>query len=344
MPTSKNPHLRYILLIILIVWAFFFGYSLWGWLKMASDNTITNVSTQKRENNTYKYISPLLECDIADWESQQKYIPFEKEIKKTIEETIIQKNPNIHLSIYFRNLNNGPWFWINEEEAFAPASLMKLPISMSYMKWSETNPGILSKMLTIRQENASTQNFIPDVGVDTWSTYSVIDLISRALIYSDNDANRTLVDNIPEDVLMSIFKDLWVPVIDRLKEWIDEYISVKEYASFFRMLYNASYLDRRSSETLLGILSESKFQDGLVKHIPASVVVSHKFGERKFQSPKTWELITELHDCGIVYYEKYPYLLCIMSKGNERIDFKELEWVIQDTSRLIFETIERLYP
>lgn len=42
-----------------------------------------------------------------------------------------------HLSVYFRNLNNGGWFGLEEKEYFSPASLMKLPILMAYIKKSE---------------------------------------------------------------------------------------------------------------------------------------------------------------------------------------------------------------
>ena len=144
---------------------------------------------------------------------------------------------------------------------FAPASLMKLPIAMSYMKWSESDPSILSRQFKVERETASIQNFPPEEQLKSENTYSAIDLISRALIYSDNDANRILVDNIPSDTLMSIFKDLSIPIIDDLEKGSDDYISVKEYASFFRILYNASYLERSSSERLLDILSKSRFNE-----------------------------------------------------------------------------------
>jgi hypothetical protein len=334
-----------IFIATIVAGVFFSAGYLFGWQITPKEDTKqenTDISRQERDMKSYKYISPLLECDITSWDAQQKYIPFEKELKEKIEEAIIKNNPDIHVSLYFRNLNNWPWFWINEEEWFAPASLMKLPIAMSYMKWAETDPSILTKEFQINRETASVQNYIPEEQLSTWSTYNVLDLISRALIYSDNDANRTLMDNIPENILMWIFGDLWIPIVDELEKWVTDYISVKEYASFFRILYNASYIERSSSEKLLEILSQSKFQNWLIKNLPSTVPVAHKFWEREFYSPELGKNIFQLHDCGVVYYKQYPYLLCIMTKGAS--DFKTLGKVIQDISWIVFDTIHRLYP
>ncbi len=341
----RTPFFKNILIATAIAGVFFSAGFLFGWQispKKDTKQENSDISRQERDMKSYKFISPLLECDITGWNAQQKYIPFEKEIKEKINQTIIKNNPDVHVSLYFRNLNNGPWFWINEEEWFAPASLMKLPIAMSYMKWAESDPSILTKELKINRETASVQNYIPEEQLSTWSTYSVLDLISRALIYSDNDANRTLMDNIPENILMWIFGDLWIPIVEELEKWVTDYISVKEYASFFRILYNASYLERSSSEKLLEILSESKFQNWLIKNLPSTVPVSHKFWEREFYSTELGKNVFQLHDCGVVYYKQYPYLLCIMTKGTT--DFKTLGKVIQDISWIVFETIQRIYP
>ena len=62
---------------------------------------------------------------------------------------IEEKNPDIHLSVYFRNLNNGPWFGIRENEGFAPASLMKISILISYLKMSETDPNLLGTIIPV---------------------------------------------------------------------------------------------------------------------------------------------------------------------------------------------------
>jgi hypothetical protein len=105
---------------------------------------------------------------------------------------------------------------------------------------------------------------------------------------------------------------------------------VKDYGMFFRVLFNASYLSKDSSEKALKLLSESTFTKGLVAGIPSGVSISHKFGERVMGDTR------QLHDCGIVYLPKQPYLLCIMTRGK---DFDQLAGVISEISKKVYDDV-----
>jgi beta-lactamase class A len=107
----------------------------------------------------------------------------------------------------------------------------------------------------------------------------------------------------------------------------ENFISVIDYASYFRVLYNSSYLNREMSEWALKLLSQTDFKEGLVAGVPSYVTVSHKFGERGLPD------YYQLHDCGIVYRSNSPYLLCIMTKGD---GFKKMEEVISELSSRIY--------
>ena len=91
----------------------------------------------------YLYTNPLLECENNGSFAKQKYIPFEKITLQKIQENMSQNHSGVLLSVYFRNLNNGPWFGIRENEKYIPASLMKLTLLISYMKWWEEDPGLM---------------------------------------------------------------------------------------------------------------------------------------------------------------------------------------------------------
>jgi hypothetical protein len=43
----------------------------------------------------------------------------------------------------------------------------------------------------------------------------------------------------------------------------EDFLSVKDMATFFRILYNASYLGRENSEYALKLLSQVDFNNGL---------------------------------------------------------------------------------
>ena len=51
--------------------------------------------------------------------------------------------------------------------------------------------------------------------------------------------------------------------------------------------------------------------------------------------------VHKLHDCGVVYYKPYPYIICISTESS---DTMKLPNVIGETSRIIFEEISSAYP
>ena len=69
----------------------------------------------------YKFTNPLLECDLLSEGGFAELKLFKNKIAELIRGKI--KNGNAtHVSVYFRDLNNGPWFGINEKEPFSPGS------------------------------------------------------------------------------------------------------------------------------------------------------------------------------------------------------------------------------
>ena len=111
-------------------------------------------------------------------------------------------------------------------------------------------------------------------------------------------------------------------------------LTVQEYSRFFRVLFNASYLNSQLSEKALGYLAETDFKDGLLLAVPSLVQVAHKFGEYSDGE----EYSKQLHECGIVYYPDHPYLLCIMTKGSS---FEDTDKTISDISKTVFQEIDR---
>jgi beta-lactamase class A len=149
------------------------------------------------------------------------------------------------------------------------------------------------------------------------------------IVYSDNNAFMFLTSYVNFIELKKVYTNLRIQ--NPLETTDDHYLSVQTYESFFRILYNSSYLNRESSDWALELMSQSEFKSGLVAGVPSTVTVAHKFGER------IEEKTIQLHDCGIVYYPKHPYLLCVMSQGPS---FEFLEASIADISREIYSDID----
>ncbi|MBU0598041.1 class A beta-lactamase-related serine hydrolase, partial [Patescibacteria group bacterium] len=243
--------------------------------------------------------------------------------------------PINHISVYFRDLNNGPWFGINEKENFAPASLLKTPLMITYYKKEEANPGYLNNKLEFTPEIASIYGSNPETALLTiGQSYTIDELINNMIIESDNNSFDTLIQNIDFNEIKQVHIDLGLTVPDQ--QTPDDFITVKEYASLFRVLFNASYLNRAMSEKALSLLSQATFDQGIAAGLPQGTTIANKFGIKTIAENQE----KQLHDCGIIYYPNHPYLLCIMTRGN---DLNELTRTIREISSAVYQQIDSQY-
>lgn len=163
--------------------------------------------------------------------------------------------------------------------------------------------------------------------------YTVEELLRNMIVSSDNISGQLLSRNMDSKFIASLYSDLGLHIPDLNEQ--EHQISGKDYATFFRTLYNATYLNQKLSEKALKLLTQTDFRDGIVAGVPENITVAHKFAERRYT-----EGGVQLHDCGIVYYSKSPYLLCIMTKGEE---LETLKKIIKNISRMIYERKEKKF-
>ncbi len=282
----------------------------------------------------YEFINPLLECEPARDPIGKELAPFQYKVQELIDD-VKKRDWATHVSVYFREMNNGLAFSIEGQEKFTPASLLKVPLLIAYLKGSESNPSLLKatvKFDGLPDMNAA-QTIKPALPMERGKAYSVEDLLFRAIAYSDNNAYFLLYANMNSTILHRVYSDLGLEVPKVRNR--EDYMSVVEYASFFRMLYNASYLNKETSEKALAILSEVDFKQGLVAGVAPGTVVAHKFGEKMYGPSGE---VKQMHDCGIVYYPRHPYLLCVMSRGRS---FEYLDDTIREISSLVYSEVDR---
>lgn len=291
----------------------------------------TDVVNNQIRTGGYTFINPLVDCDCAKPSKKFASVLLEDRLREYI--SVARKtNKATHISVYFRDLNNGPWIGIEEDEQFKAASLLKVPLMIAVLKKAETDPLFLHKQLTYY--TALEEPFFKsnsDTGrLEQGKSYEVEYLLTRMIAYSDNQARNLLWAEIGRPLFDKVMSDIQINVSGVRTS--DDLISVKDYSSFFRILYNASYLNKELSEKALYILSLSTFSEGLLAGLPIDIKVANKFGELGLQ--KDDEL--QLHDCGIVYCPPMPYLLCVMTKGKKREDLPK---IISHISSIVYETV-----
>jgi beta-lactamase class A len=296
-----------------------------------ADNTVGGYPVRLDSNG---YISPLLY--VADSGTPSSWLdPLQSKIAQEIQ-TDQQQGLASDIGVYFRDFNNGGWTGVNQNDQFAPASLLKVPNMIAVLKAAEANPDILNN--EILYDGSFNDNTLEDIKplkqIEAGKTYTVNTLLQFMVQYSDNNANELLINEIGQPAISDVYSDLDVPYEETSTS---DFMSPEQYATFFRVLYSSTYLSPDLSTKALELLSNADFPEGIEAGVPADVVVAQKFGERNFLAADGSSTGEELHNCGIVYNPEHPYLLCIMTKGS---DFVKLENVIHDMSALVWQEVD----
>jgi beta-lactamase class A len=332
---TKEISVLHLLLTVLI--SILFGAGLYYYIFDIYNKTASTESLSIRENDpSLPLIHPLLGSNNPEIKTTT---PLKEALEKAVELAQNTKKAKV-VAVYYRDLNTGKWFGINQDETFIPASLFKVPVMITYLKDAETDPDILNKK--ILNNLTSDQNVNESIKalktVTPGKTYTVEELLHYMVEYSDNNATVLLFKYINQDTLKKVFSDL--DIQSPTSTSTDNFISVGNYSFLFRVLYNATYLTHRLSEKGLEMLSKIDFEDGIRKGISDNTVtVADKFGEYFLIDKNGNTSQHQLHDCGIVYQPKHPYLLCIMTKG-ESLD--NLKQVIQQISQITYTTVNAM--
>jgi len=286
----------------------------------------------------FDHLNPLIACEdkhheISEWD----YEPLRLQLRDVIDEYSESKTVP-HISVFFRDLKNGPRFGIREYENFIPASLLKVPIMIALLHQADRDPTLLDQHLTL-QDKGYINDFTTAKQTETLelnTAYPVRVLLEKMIKYSDNNSTFLLLDKINEYGLpanSNTFSDLGTMKLMNGRIDNTRLISL---VNLYVTLYNASYLSKENSQLALKLLSQTTFTQGIVAGVPEGIRVAHKYGVDTVA-----EKGDELHDCGIVYHKSTPYVLCILTAGG---DIKAESVAIQQISRLVYTFVDGLLP
>ncbi len=278
--------------------------------------------------------NPLLECAGGGRSIASQKEDFTRDLEELVHE-LKQDSQIVEMGVYFRDLNNGPVIGVHQNEEFVPASLLKVPLMIAYLRWADDDPTILDARIPYMAafEVGTDPMFAPETPLVEGVAYSARSLLEAMIGHSDNNAAILLYEQLPERYQEELYTLVGIDpelVIDPTA-----LLSVKQYSIFFRILFNGSFLSRVYSEYALELLARSDFNQGIRAQLPKDVLVANKFGERQIDGG-----LQQFHDCGIVYYPGHPYLLCIMTRGS---DIESLLDGIQEVSTFVYKKIDEQY-
>ncbi len=275
----------------------------------------------------FKYTKPIISAE-RECESPV-FFPLKNEINRFIDNE--QKDGVVtSTSVYIRDFEKGEWMAINDQKHYLPGSLLKVGVLITWMRMSENQPGILDKEIVYLNPNnfRFPNEYFKSDTIIAGHKYKIRQLLESMIINSDNRATLFLENIMDTNIFKKEFSDLGIPT----PSFSDNnfMLTVKEYSIFMKDLFNSSDLAPKESEYAISLLTQSKFKEGLVKELPDSVVVAHKFGEVGDGR------IHELHETGMIYIKNRPYLITVMTQGR---DWNRLSNVISHTSKLTYDYI-----
>ena len=325
-----------IILIVLILLSIFVGYILGSKLGVKKNGMMNKAETNISIHSA-KLINPMLPCIDQLNLNMKELKSFRPKIEMYLDK-LKKENPEIHISYYFRDLNNGLWIGVEEKEMFSPASLMKIPVMIAILKKSERDIHFMEN--SIQYDSTLLGKIDEDEGngfkKNQGEWYTIDQLITQMITYSDNKATLMLMQAVGMDEIIKVSNELNLDVRQDLSI-NSNFMKVKAYAGIFRILYNGTYLSKENSELALNYLTKSEFSKGIRAAIPNDIIIAHKYGTRDEFDANGKSVNIQLHHFGIVYHKEKPFLLGIMTRGGDK---SKREKIIFDLSKLTYEEVD----
>ena len=246
------------------------------------------------------------------------------------------------LSIQWVDLNTGLGFQLDSTTRYVPASLLKIPILIACFKLEEEKGNILNQMLVPGQADPGLIDKNLEEN-ESWTfesgkAYPVSELMQIMVSHSDNNATLALLQFLEQRdpyLLVRVENDLKASLPPTSNN-LEDIVRIGHFAAMMEALYQGSYLNPDHSNRALQMLSRSRYGQGFRKSIPAGISMAHKFGVRFNVSEMNPEFPVQLHQVAIVYHPRHPFLLSVMSKGN---DINMLRSALQQCARLCYEKV-----
>lgn len=235
---------------------------------------------------------------IACYEYPIKEEEFTDEMKNKLNEIYnLFSNPNFNLSFAYEDMYTGLHISYNEGSNYFTASTIKAPVEIYLYEEAEKGNVDLEKYLTYTSnyylEGSGTIQFQP-VGTQ----YKLRDLVSRALVESDNIAYQMTAYSLNYNNVKNFWKEKGAYNFWSSGVWGN--INAHDGVIYMKELYNYSLTDTDLSKELMDRFYNSVFR--VIEADSDDVKIVHKSGWH-------FELI---HDMALVF-DEYPYALAIMT-------------------------------
>lgn len=222
--------------------------------------------------------------------------------------------------IYYYNIATGEEFGINDEDEYACASTIKIPVNLYLYDRIASGSVDPDKTLTYLKEDyeggTGTIQY-QKIGIK----YSIKELSSLSIEHSDNVAVNMLIRYLGMQNINNYMRQVGGQVVDDTRD----ISSPRDMGLYMRLVYNFHKSDETLGNELMNSFLNTEYNDRLPALLPPSVKVAHKIGTQAHI----------INDVGIVFTDK-PYVISVMSKD---VDDEEAPDVIANISKMVYESV-----
>jgi beta-lactamase class A len=226
----------------------------------------------------------------------------------------IDRNLDGVLGVAVEDLTSGEKFLLRADEVFPQASCIKIAVLAELYRQNQhggPNQAKLSDVYTVQGSD-----IVPDSDIMQGLTPNVTkitnrDLATMMVAVSDNSATNVLIDRVGMDNVNRLLDSLGLSHTRLRRKMMDlkaasegrENISTpQEMMTLLGQIYRGKVLNKEMTDDFLKVLSTHK-DSWIPRDLPEGLRIANKPGS----------LEGVRNDCGIVFAQKRPYVICVMT-------------------------------
>ncbi len=253
-------------------------------------------------------------------------------------------------AVAFKDASSGEQILFHERESFHAASTMKTPVMVEVYEQASAHVFNLSDSILIKNEFRSIvdgSTFKLSVQDDSEPEFYKIlgqkrplyDIMYQMIIASSNLATNLIIERVDARNVTQTMRSLGAMDIQVLRgvedskafaKGLNNTVTAFDLMILFDQMARGKILDQATSEKMIVILLDQKFNEIIPAQLPAGVRVAHKTGS----------IVGVQHDSGIIILPNGKrYSLVILSKNltDEALAIRSMATV----SRMIYDYVQR---
>ncbi len=224
-----------------------------------------------------------------------------------------------HLGFYYKELDSGMEFGVNETEEFLAASVIKLPIFLYTLMECEKGNASRNQILTVTPEEK-----VPGCGAVKFFTGNaaadISTLCKLMICISDNTATNALIRLFGIDEINKGFRNMGLEKTtlrrflfdsEASSKGIENTICLKEMGMLLEKLYCGEFINEKVSKEAIDVLSLQQINHKMGGKLKG-VTMAHKTGEDYMLS----------NDVGIVF-SKSPFIICFAGHDTDVYEWED---------------------